>query len=858
MDAKVVLDPPARFTRRRTRFAAFILAFVMVFSGLTTLDQYNSALPAQAASWGAGFQGATPNGSYLGNFIGPGGVRIYCIDSNIEDPVGADTDPGVLVSSFTTNWSQSYSGVNLQKMNYALLRYGQTADNVTAAAVAAVIYAYTSSRARDYGVGYAAGLYYIDGNSAITTAYTAIWNDVQANYNAAAAGTASLSITMLNSYDGSVTVSTNPTSATGTLTLEGATVAATGATSVAVRHGSVIQLKGNPLDAQNKYSITANASFTASGGAAANVNLYSSGAYQRTVSGGRPNSISFSARAFVTDPLALEFAPVVATKVASRYVQPGDAFVDELTADVAEGSEAWRQRVNGSYFSIVAQGTLYGPFVDEPTPSALPPAGAPVVGTETVSLDGPGTYSSPGTLSATDRGFYTWVWTIDAADQTIVTQAQLPENYTFADQFGLQAETHVVAVGLTAESQASPEVTGVGGTVSDQLTVSLTEGEWLTSGGSPVPAEFTGEAYFIAGDTAPEVSATVPAEAVLLGTATITATAPGVYDASATVSAPAAEAGFVSWVWKLDPENAFAPYFTSWADQFGLPSETTRVELPKVSSKAMTAVALGDPVHDTAIVEGQMPALPATLEFQAYLQPEGSEEPICDAATLVYDSSAVPPAAGLAESDETPEPIIVTEEGEYRSHETRFTEYGTYFWVESLYANTGELLHRGECGLPNETTLVEPATVVTEAVPTVGLGDPAHDSAIVEGLTPQGATLVFAAYKQQALGLAVCTPANEVFNSSNQPVAVTGAGTYTSPTTVFKELGTYFWVETLLDRDGEVLHEGKCGAANETTRVKELPFTGGTFAAAVPLAWGSALLLLLGMALVIQRRRKNS
>lgn len=42
---------------------------------------------------------------------------------------------------------------------------------------------------------------------------------------------------------------------------------------------------------------------------------------------------------------------------------------------------------------------------------------------------------------------------------------------------------------------------------------------------------------------------------------------------------------------------------------------------------------------------------------------------------------------------------------------------------------------------------------------------------------------------------------------------------------MFEQVGTYYWIETMLDRDGEVIHRGLCGAPNETTTVLPVPVT---------------------------------
>ena len=82
--------------------------------------------------------------------------------------------------------------------------------------------------------------------------------------------------------------------------------------------------------------------------------------------------------------------------------------------------------------------------------------------------------------------------------------------------------------------------------------------------------------------------------------------------------------------------------------------------------------------------------------------------------------------------------------------------------------------------------------------------------------------LVFQAYRQTGAE-AVCDVENLVFDTHDELIPVTGAGEYVSAEVVFEEVGMYFWIETLYDRDGEMLHRGECGAAGETTKVVEKP-----------------------------------
>jgi hypothetical protein len=148
------------------------------------------------------------------------------------------------------------------------------------------------------------------------------------------------------------------------------------------------------------------------------------------------------------------------------------------------------------------------------------------------------------------------------------------------------------------------------------------------------------------------------------------------------------------------------------------------------------------------------------------------------------------------------------------------------FWVETIYSADGEVIAEGTCGAPGETTVItrqpDELRVKTNAVPTVTLGEPAHDVATVTGTVPEGARLVFEAYRQHT-DEALCTAEELVFTSA--VIDLNGPGEYASDEVVFDEVGTYYWVETVIDKDGLILHRGLCGAPDETTTVTPVPET---------------------------------
>ena len=128
---------------------------------------------------------------------------------------------------------------------------------------------------------------------------------------------------------------------------------------------------------------------------------------------------------------------------------------------------------------MTATGTLYGPFDEQPTEADTPPAGTSVAGTETMTLTGPGSYTSPGTIIAPESGFYTWVWAIDKAAHGEHAK-YLTDSFT--DRFGQVAETSVVPSSPT-RSPGRPASGVPGDVVTDTITVSSTNGAWLKKDG---------------------------------------------------------------------------------------------------------------------------------------------------------------------------------------------------------------------------------------------------------------------------------------------------------------------------------------------------------------------------------------
>ncbi len=436
---------------------ALRIAVVVLVLLLGTLTASGLATGASAATTGAGIRGITPYGGYLGNYVAPDGTRVYCIDAARDWPSGP-TGAGVLTSSVATEWGAALPSDVLLKFDYALRRYGQTADPVQAAALNAYLYAYTSGYARTHGAGIEAGRHYINGQSAVLDAYATIWADAESH--GGVTPVAAVTIDLSAALAGTVTVTTTLADATGTLELEGAVVDGTGAPTAVVRPGEVIPISGRPEVGADEYSVSAEVTFTAAATAIGAVTLYTTGSQQRTIRDAGPQPIDVRARDAV-GPISLPFAPVLTSLVTAATIDSGSPARDTLTIAVTDG-RPWPE-VAGAPVPVVATGTLYGPFPEVPTEQEAPPAGAPVAGTESVTLTGTGEVVTAGAVRPTVPGWYTWVWRIDAAEQTPEVRALLPPDYAFSDRFGLSAETVEVLPARLAETGSTLAPLPVGG-----------------------------------------------------------------------------------------------------------------------------------------------------------------------------------------------------------------------------------------------------------------------------------------------------------------------------------------------------------------------------------------------------------
>lgn len=915
--------PPPTALRR----VLSVLVALLLMTGMFTL----AAPPAYAGSEGVGYDIGL---GFLGAYnTDVDGRQAYCADLGAPAPFGQTSGPHTITSF------DSVSRQGLAELNFVLDRWGQSSDRNITAAVALFTWSITDPGTYN-SHGMSGDQYYV--GRAPASERPAILANLsimrqQAAVNAVTDPSLSLSLAMTDQYAGTLTVGTHPAGLQGAATLTDATF--TNGSVTRTLGAGAHPITGMPADGVPSYQIAASMSVPAAGYGAA-IDLYPTPGAQRLVASVAGSSTGLSAEA-VSPVIELDFQPVIATQVSSRFVAEGDVFTDELAVSVTKGT--WIH-LNGHPIEVTAEGTLYGPFDEQPVEADAAPTGAPVAGAETVTLTGAGAYMSPGSITAAESGFYTWVWSIDkdahGENATYLTGS-------FTDRFGQVQETSVVPFQPVAVSEADQRLAVPGDALTDTITVSSDNGAWLKRDGTFIPVIFEGTAYQVPGTLPPAQSAAIDPDAVPLGTVTVVADGPGVYT-SPEVIAPGG--GFVTWVWEVkrasQPEWVRDYLAADWRDEYGIPVETTSVRWPITVTSLMreynvhpggrafdVVTVTGFPANhgdfhgdgywnadvdelahtvygpfatdaeltddmDLAgapvLVELTTPARngvyklgytdidkivptepgyyvlvttftgddrvqpyassPADVLERFYVPPTGTEVPVSvitqatpeafvgqpfedtalvqgttipDGAYLVFRAYGPHPAeAGAAcetpffESAEIP----VTQAGVYRSGTTTADAAGNVFWVETLYGADGEVIAEGTCGAPGETTVIreqpEHLTVKTNAVPEVVLGDPAHDVATVTGTVPDGAQLVFEAYRQDGES-ATCTPEELVFTSKS--INLDGPGEYRSDEVVFDQAGVYYWVETVTGADGAVLHRGLCGAPDETTTVTPAP-----------------------------------
>lgn len=891
------------------KVAASIAVASIALTGVVALTA-----PASAAEAGVGV-GEWPSTfmAYKGTFQ-QDGVRMVCGDPGATYPTDRLVNSGTV-----SNW-KGVTGNQLAGINRVLHQYVNTGDPLLAAglqyAVAHVVepshdgIAFDGSNHGDLNSVINYDLYsQVGGSGGVSTVQNHTWNIVN-EINSTTAGSGSTGSGSLvftvdggNNYNGTVEMD-GTAGSTGTITLSNGVFVANGTNTIAATEGVVYQVRGQAPDDASPYKISGTGSFTAPGtsGYAANVTVWKSNSGQQDSLSPGSMAVNSPFNVAGEDPSVrgVQFLPVLGT-TAESFIQEGENFTDVLqfstVADDNGTNNDWFQSRSGNFAPVTATGTVYGPFQSQPEESAEVPEDAPVAGTAEITTDlaeGPSAqYTATSDASASDAGYYTWVWEIDWANQDAGTQRVVPgpstgnedqEPYYFQDTFGQVIETSIVPSDLSITTQVLKPEVALDEVSIDSLTID-SNGYWLqtpdaeTGELTNIPVVLRGELFYVAREDAPEgveqvPSTEIPEFAQSLGSMTYDVNETGNYTPEEGIAAPSLADGYLTWVWSINTEDQPAEFqgmVREFSDDFGVPSETQEIALPEVATQSQAGAKLGETIKDTAIVEGTLPFYGAELTFEAYEVPM-IEDP-ANPGKFIIDYPTDPETGEVLTGldwvcnednvlyDGTAEGQVITENGNYDSAEVIADKYAKVLWVETLWTvpqgdEERQVIHRGECGIPNETTHIVDVTTkaVTDGsnIDAVENGVAIDDTVQLVGYVPEGGSVEVEVYLTDPNAAPVCEAP-----VATLPVATDlEGGLYTADNPLElvttepyiydgNPAQTLFFVEVTTDELDREVSRGECGDPNETAGLKgaKVIATGGDL---LPYGIGAAGLLLLG------------
>lgn len=581
------------------RTVALIVAATLSCAGAVgvVLSQSTQATAASQRSYGGNW---SPYGGFIGNYFNAHtNTFVYCVDLWATDV--ASGGPGVSVNSLashaggaiggqlgaTLGGTRLVQGTDLQKLNYAVSVHGQTTDHYTAAAVAAYVWGITSDVFTGNGEHFIAGPH----RTQILEKYRHVKNDTEQHFNEGSDGVGEMTIqtNAANHYQGTIEITgLQPQNALGSITLTNAVFADTGQpTQDGLVNDTVLDIVGVPPTQASHYTVQAEAAFSASTPVryTSNVQMYQDTGQRSVGPGEKKDLVNFRLATEDAQPRSTLFEPIVGTTVASTYVQLGDEFSDIVSFSARANSEGthnpWYFDENVGHTPITAVGTLYGPMLAPPIESDTPPANAPVaasnirITTDAQAGETQTVQVHSGHLSQ-EAGYYTWVWQIDAAEQSEASRVHLPEGYHFSDRYGQVAETSITPSTISIHTQLTHNQVKIGESVADRVNLSLINGGWLQKDAKRVPVVLRGTAYF--SKSRPQLADHAPADAEVLSELFMTADSPGSF-LSESVQLPN-KPGYVTFQWcinKADQAAEVQGMITETCDRYGQESETVEI-----------------------------------------------------------------------------------------------------------------------------------------------------------------------------------------------------------------------------------------------------------------------------------------
>lgn len=281
---------------------------------------------AAAAELGPGYQPASRPLDHLGGYLAPDGTVTYCIDVGLPTTVGrVTTDAG------TVSQVNGLDPAAMLQLSRVLSQYGQTTDATTAAAVAMVVWSIAGAGSYQ-SVGGDGGVLTRAPESvrpAIQALAIQLRADAAAYVPPTARAALSLTIADGDDYSGTLEVSVQPTTSSGTVQLTNAVFSDTGSPSRSgVTDATTVAITAVPPGDARAYRASATAEgFTADGGPSASVRLFTTPGAQTLVAAAPPMTLDFAASA---EDVRDRAVPTLSTVAQPRAI-PGGTVRDSTT-----------------------------------------------------------------------------------------------------------------------------------------------------------------------------------------------------------------------------------------------------------------------------------------------------------------------------------------------------------------------------------------------------------------------------------------------------------------------------------------------------------------------------------------------
>ncbi|NKX94266.1 LPXTG cell wall anchor domain-containing protein [Sanguibacter hominis ATCC BAA-789] len=711
-------------TARRTTLRSVLAGAlaVLLVGGLVSVP---AATALGGAKYGYGVKGGTGAGYWMGSFILDNGEIVYCAmqnDVNI-DPAGTLNYGSVKptfgaktrVSSWTGNslggGSVAMSGTKVNRLAYVLSKWGDTTNKTRALAVKRLLL-------QKSGVGMSAGQTSTSGAAAVVDLVDEMWAE-SAKYYGPYKINPILTTRTDQKYIDVTNIGVKSSAGNWTpgykMTLKitgGATWAANDTKTLTVTTGTSTLERRIDVARASEVTVTATVSglpdhlLTVRKAKESRISGYP---VQDVVVAGE--TVGLDAERTVT-PTA---TPKIVTTTSAATTTPGAWITDKLV--VSAGTGMWPTAT-----TIKVNSTLYGPFATKPGQTSAVPAGAPVVGTVSTNVTGPGTYTTPSIQLPAKKGYYVWRETSAASSNGLVKAWNgafgVPSEITYADwnNFGYKITT-----------QTSSATASRGAALTDLLTASTTSGTWVPGHSFNVTSTLYGPFA-----TAPTQTASVPAGAPKVGSVTTTITGPGAKRTPA-ITLPQ-KSGYYVWH-ETAPATA---YTAAWSAPFGVASERTLVPFnPTVTTVAQPEVIddsdlpVKATLRDQITVTGAAPG--ATVTATARLYYAGATRP-----TTV---NTVPASAVLVGQVDVSIPIQSSGTGIATTPGVTLTSWdeGYYTWVVSVAAGSGGVstAYTSDYGIPAETRWLEefglaPYVITVASKEVARAGDVLSDTLVVD------------------------------------------------------------------------------------------------------------------------------